>query len=167
MYTHIYTVLRVYLKINQSPAQGLSHTWKIALYRWTTPNNGLGKLNDHRAIKINHQRTIRSLYNKGLLLRNNWTLDLHTSLKRHITKRHFTEFYVFTQSSVVFQQYAPLNLHFVLIALYISKDLSSHAIGLYFCTNCSVLLGRVAIVWSWKGDQLGIAVLLSKWRGKI
>ena len=69
---------------------------------------------------------------------------------------HFTYFYVFTQSSVVFQQYAPLNLQFVLIALYISKDMSSHARGLYFCANCSVLNGRDAfIAGGWLGDFEG------------
>ena len=89
---------------------------------------------------------------------------------------HFTDFYVFTQSSVVFQQYAPLNLQFVLIALYINKDLSSQAIGLYFCTNCSVLLGRDAILAvGWLGDFEGYKLsevekgtsLVMKWRCKF
>ena len=53
---------RLFVRVCCIPVRGFSHTWKIALYRWTTPNNGLGKLNDHRAIKINHQRTIRGLY---------------------------------------------------------------------------------------------------------
>ena len=53
---------RLFVHVCCGPVRGFSHTWKIALYRWTTPNNGLGKLNDHQAIKINHQRTIRGLY---------------------------------------------------------------------------------------------------------
>ena len=57
---------------------------------------------------------------------------------------------------MVFQHYAHLNLQFVLIALYISKDMSSHARGLYFCANCSVLNGRDAfIAGGWLGDFEG------------
>ena len=124
-YSHIRQYTRAFIQLlyvyilgdTPKPGASFSHTWKIALYRWTTPNNGLGKLNDHHAIKINHQGTIRSLYVQQRLdftnylnvgfMSNNIHLWKDSLRKVMGTLLHFTDL-----DSPIFQQFFVASFEF-------------------------------------------------------